>query len=351
MKISATEAGPAETAFVFIDEAGGFGRWLLLGGGEVVLRGEAGDAMPAPATSALAVPGDQVAIHWLDLTEGLTRAQAAAAARLLLADASAEPLSELHVAVGRAERGLTPVALLPSRRMADWLASAAAAGLDPELVIPTPLLLIPPAEGFVRRDRGTLCDFRGEAAAFSLEPELAEPLLLGAEPQEVSLERFESGLADILADPPLNLRQGAFARRGQWRVESGRARRLALLALALILLTLAVQVTMILRYTFAADALEQEASALAGPAGSAGDRDFSASAGLLFEAVQATPSVELTRLDYRPDGTLSATLQGDSPASLAAVGQRLEASGLAVDAGAPRNAGGRATAELALPAS
>ena len=40
----------------------------------------------------LAVPGTEVAIHWLDLAGDLTPAQAAAAARLMLADASAEPL-------------------------------------------------------------------------------------------------------------------------------------------------------------------------------------------------------------------------------------------------------------------
>src|SRR6185295_2050847 len=57
------------------------------------------------AGTALAVPGTEVAIHWLDLAGDLTLAQAAAAARLMLADASAEPLAELHVAAGRAENG------------------------------------------------------------------------------------------------------------------------------------------------------------------------------------------------------------------------------------------------------
>ena len=51
----------------------------------------------------LAVPGERVAIHWLELAEGLAPAQAAAAARLMLADASAEPLADMHVAVGRPE--------------------------------------------------------------------------------------------------------------------------------------------------------------------------------------------------------------------------------------------------------
>ena len=57
--------------------------------------------------------------------------------------------------------------------MAEWLASAASAGIDPAVVVPTPMLLPAPLQGFVRHDRGDLADYRSEAAAFSLEPELA----------------------------------------------------------------------------------------------------------------------------------------------------------------------------------
>ena len=76
-------------------------------------------ARPGPR---LAVPGTEVAIHWLDLAGDLTPAQAAAAARLMLADASAEPLGDMHVAAGRAENGLTAVALAPVALMQAWLA-------------------------------------------------------------------------------------------------------------------------------------------------------------------------------------------------------------------------------------
>ena len=55
---------------------------------------------------------------------------------------------------------------------------------------------------------------------------------------------------------------------------------------------------------------------------------------MLFEAVRATPNVELSRIDYRPDGSLVATVTVDSPATLAAFRQRVEAGGLAVEGGA-----------------
>src|SRR4051812_38878 len=130
MPTSPTE--PAEAGTTLLRFAGG---------------GEALSIEGAGGGSALAVPGTEVAIHWLDLAGDLTLAQAAAAARLILADASAEPLDRMHVAAGRAENGLTAVALAPAELMRAWLAD----GLDPDLIVPEQLLLPPPAEGLVRR--------------------------------------------------------------------------------------------------------------------------------------------------------------------------------------------------------
>ena len=112
-----------------------------------------GDVDP-PSRSVRIVPGEQVAIHWLDLAEDLAPAQAAAAARLILAEASAAPLADMHVAVGRPEGGLTPVALAPVADMAEWTMS------DPDIVIPSSLLLVPPEEGLVRHG----LDHRGRRA-------------------------------------------------------------------------------------------------------------------------------------------------------------------------------------------
>ena len=332
----------AATLLVFIGEDGAADRWLRLceGGAE---EGDAADGLPEAERRILAVPGEQVAVHWLDLERGLTRAQAAAAARLMLADASAEPMSELHVAVGRPEQGLTPVALVPSERLSGWLA---AAPFETDAVVPSPLLLAPPETGYVRRESGVLADYRGPAAAFAIEPELAAAIVGDAPVTTLDDAGFEAALAAILADPPLDLRQGAFAPRRRWRIESGRSRRLAALALLLGALTLGVQVAAILGYTFAADRLEAEAESLAG-SGAAGP-GFSAAATALFEAVRTTPNVELTRLQYRADGSLAATVMMDSPATLTALQGRLEQSGLIVETGERRNAGGRPTADLTV---
>jgi general secretion pathway protein L len=242
---------------------------------------------------------------------------------------------------------MTPVALASTARMTAWLAGP----LDPDVVLPSPMLLPALEEGFIRRDRGEVSDYRGGASAFTLEPDLGEAVTAGAPVCEVDEARFRAGLPGIVADPPVNLRQGPFARRRQWQLSAVRQRRVAVLVLALILLSLAVQVATILTYTFAADSIEAEAEALAARGRGAGGADgpgFGAAAATLFEAIRATPNVELARIDYRADGSLTATVMMDGPATLTALQARLEAGGLRVEPGEQRTAGGRPTADLTV---
>jgi general secretion pathway protein L len=311
--------------------------------GEILLRFGAGGpervvATPGAARTALAVPGTEVAIHWLDLAADLTAAQAAAAARLMLADASAEPLAEMHVAAGRQENGLTAVALAPVASMQAWLAD----GFDPDLIVPESLLILPPAEGLRRRG----LDHRGRAQAFSVEPELAALVAGDAAVEEVEEAAFEAGLPEALADPVINLRQGAFAKRRQWRVDSGSVRRVVLLVAALLVVSLLLQIATIMRYSFDADRMEREAAAL-GPASSARP-NFDLLAPILFDAVRATPNLQLTRLEYRPDGSLSANVQVDSAATLAAFRARAEAGGAVIEGGNLQSTAGQQGAEIVL---
>ena len=313
-------------------------------GGDTLLRFADGGAerlvpTPGPARIALAVPGTDVAIHWLDLAGDLTPAQAAAAARLMLADASAEPLGEMHVAAGRVENGLTAVALAPAALMQAWLAD----GLDPDLILPETLLLLPPAEGLKRRG----LDHRGLGLAFSVEPELAGLVAGDAAIEEVDDAAFEAGLSAALAEPLVNLRQGAFAKRRQWNVDRGSARRLILLVAALLAVSLILQIATIMRYSFDADRMEQETVAI-GPGTGSNSPNFDLLAPILFEAVRSTPNLQLTRLEYRPDGSLGATVQVDSAATLAAFRARAEASGAVTEGGNLQSAGGQQSAEIVL---
>ena len=367
-----------DALLIFLDGNDGFEGWLRLRDGAVVGRGAELEGLPdlvdaetgAAVRVAAAVPGDAVTVHWLEVPAGLAPAQAGAAARLMAAEVSAQPVSDMHVAVGPEAEGdlLRAVALVPALTMAGWIGRLQARGLDPDVVIPEPLLLQPPAEGLVRHDRGSIPLYRGPTEAFSVEPGLAEIIIGKAPVETIDAGRFEAGLAAAVAAPPVDLRQGAFAKRRRWAIEWPWVRRMAMLGAAILLVTLAIQIAAILRYTYAADALEAETAAVAAAAlpglgqvsdpsaalerrlselggGGAG---YSALAAAMFGAVQATPNVQLTAMTFDRDGSLRATVQGDMPATFSSLEQRIEAAGFEAELGAIRSGGGQPTAEMTV---
>jgi general secretion pathway protein L len=359
-----------DALLLFLARGGGIEGWVRIVDGAVAARGAGLDAAEAHrGTPVVAVvPGEAVTLRWLDLPSGLSPAQAAAAARLMAADFSAQPVDELHVAAGResGEDGKRCVGLVPVETMRVWLGEIEAAGFEAEHVIPETLLLAAPEEGFAVRQSGALRLYRSSDEAFAVEPELGEMLVAGR--RTVAADDDDPGLAEALAEAPLDLRQGPFARRRDWSVAPARARRLAVLAAALLLVSLVIQIAAITRYSFAADAAEAEMQRVAAaalprspglpdPAAALAQRlaelrgggaGFGATASALFEAVKATPNVELSALAFAPDGTLRATVQADTPAAVDGLRQRVEASGFAAETGAPRSGGSRRVADLLL---
>lgn len=368
-----------DTLLVFVDRRNEYEGWLHVGDGGVEGRGAELEGLPALADpvsgralrTVLVVPGDAVSTHWLEVPAGLAPAQAIAAARLIASEVSAQPLADMHVAVGREQDGevLRVVAIAPALAMAEWIGKAQARGIDPDMILPEPLLLVPPVDGFVRFDRGGLPLFRGAAVAFAIEPELAEAVLAGAPVAAIDDAAFEAGLGEALAAAPVNLRQGAFAKRRRWTIDWKTVRRLAMLAAAILLVSLAIQVVTIMRYTFAADALELETGRIAAAAlpGSSPVGDGAAAlerrlaelrgsgvgygimTSALFNAVRATPNVQLSRLAFDRDGALRATIGGDA-AAVAALGARIEAGGLSVETLPAGVAGGQPTSEIVMRA-
>ncbi len=370
----------SDALLIFLDAHNEIEGWLRLGDGTVAARGKGLEGLPDVGDSAegvppritAIVPGEAVTIHWLEVPAGLAPAQAAAAARLIAADAGAQPVSDMHVAVGPEveDSPLRAVAMVPAITMAGWLGKLQAQAIDPDVVLPEPLLLRAPREGFVRIERAGLPLYRGPQDAFSVEPELAELIVAGAPVEALDEEAFEGGLVDAIADPAVNLRQGAFAKRRRWTIEWPLVRRLAMLTLALLVATLAIQLASIFRYTFEADALEMEANRVAatalqrsGPV-TDGPRQlerrlselrgsgpgYSVLAAAVFAAVRATPNVELTAVNFDQTGALRATVQADSPASIQTLQQRIEASGFAVSTSDARSGGGRPTTDLTVRA-
>lgn len=347
------------TLLAFADADGEPGGWRLLSGGAVIGRGD--DIADLPEQKSwvrvvLAVPGSDVALHWLELEGEPTPAQAAAAARLRLADEIAGPIETMHVAAGRREKGLTAIAAVPVARMQAWLDAARGLDMEPEVVIPAPLLLLAPGEGLVRYQGGApAADYRGVAQAFAIEDELAALLVGDASVAEIGDAVREAGFGPALADPAINLRQGPFAPRRERVVHTTSLKRLFLYGLILLLVTLAIEITAIVRTSQAADRIEAEATELRAAIGSApgasGPRGgFATAAGALFDAVRDTQNVTLTRIVYQPDGTLRASLLADSQATLDGMRGRLEARGIQASAGPPTMLSGQAAAELTMRA-
>ncbi|MEO7177222.1 MAG: type II secretion system protein GspL [Allosphingosinicella sp.] len=359
-----------EALLLFLGDEGVIEGWMRLAEGMAAERGVGSDgALDHRSVAVVAVvPGEAVTLRWLDLPEGLSPAQAAGAARLTVAELCAQPVAELHVAVGRDQgEGVGRcVGLVPLETMRAWLDGLEGAGFDAERIVPATLLVPAPAEGLATWDSGLLRLYRGASEAFAAEPDLGDILLAGRPAVPLDPDAFAAGLAEALEQAPLDLRQGPFGRRRDWRVAPARARRLAALTAALLLISLAVQVVLIARYIYAADSADAETRRIAAAAlprspgvtdpqaaltqrlselrgGGAG---FRATAGTVFEAVKATPNVELTELAFSPDGLLRATVQADSPAAIEALRQRVEASGFAAEAGAPRSGGARRVADL-----
>lgn len=216
------------------------GLWRLSGGTvQAVDRSWAG-----PVT--LLVPSERVLIRVVDLPFP-SRAKRAAAAPYALEDAIAEPLSEVHVALGtEIAPGRHLCAVVRHALMREWTAAADAAGLAGAVMMPDAVAVpLPPAgawrvvvtEGrvLVRSDDGA-----GFAVEVGLLPSLWEaagrPMLLAS--GDAVPETMRDGVAEAsleLADgrpvvvaPPVDLRQGMYAAArgsawGPWKVAAALA--------------------------------------------------------------------------------------------------------------------------------
>lgn len=341
--------------------------WLRLDGDAVVARGAAGPVAEPDETVIAVAPGDGVVLHWVEMPD-LSPAQAAAAGRIAAAEVCAAPASEAHVAVGaRDAEGQHALAVADAAAVAGWLARCAAAGLDPDRLVPAPLLLPVPAEGVNVAEAGDLILARGDRLAFAAEPELAALLIGDVAVEKLDGAAFEAGLGAALDVLPVDLRQGPFAKVRPWRLDGQRLRRLALWG-ALILLTLPlINLVVLLRHSLAADvaevALANEATRLL-PRGTAvvdpvaqvearlaetgaGGPAFSTAAAALFGALREVGGAELTSLRYG-DGQLTAAVATASAGDMATIQARLAAAGFDAAPGAPRTEAGKSVVELTV---
>lgn len=345
-------------------------RWLRVGDDAVEACGEGLPALAPDERVTAVAPADAVTLHWAELPDR-SAAQAVAAARLLVAEASASPATELHVAVGRegaaADR---PVGVVANAAMARWLALLAGAGVDPVAIVPAPMLLPRPEQGYVRADLGNGAAVRGPTSGFADEVRLTALVTGGAAPETIERSALEEAIVAAAAAPTLDLRQGAFARRRRRGIDWALVRRLAVLGGAVLAVTLLIDLVKIAKYSWGASAIEAQADVAARTAlprgGEAGDADrllgerlarlrgpgqgFSRTLATVFGAVRETDGTELTAVNFDADGSLRVGIAADGEAQANTVKSRLEAAGFTVEASPFQASGDRLSGELTVRA-
>lgn len=327
-------------------------RWLRISDGNIVARGDGLAAMQGEERVVAVVPADDVTISHAELPD-LSEPQAQAAARLIVAENAAASLETLHVAVGAADAaGGRPIVAVDRSKLAGLLSFLETTGHDPDSVVPAPMLVARPADGFVKADLGTEVVVRGRDAGFADDPVLT-PLVAGDAVAVLDRVRVERELIEAVAAPEVDLRQGAFAKRRRWGLDKTHLKRIGWLALGIAALTLLTAVVNLARMNMAADQIEannvitaraalppgtnvnnallqvrEQLNAMRGPGGG-----LLPLASGVAGAVDATPNVDLTSMIFDGGGTLRITARAPAVSDLAAFEAKLAAAGLTQAAG------------------
>ena len=340
-------------------------RWIDLAEGAMPREG---DGIPATEDSIVAVaPADAVTLHWATLPDR-SIAQATAAARILAAEASAAPLAELHIAVGDEGGGERPIGVVGVDQMRGWLGALASAGIDPVAMIPAPMLLPRPDEGYVRAQLAGEGVVRGPTSGFADEARLTELVTGGKAPATLDRATLTAALVDGAALPALDLRQGIFARRTRRALDWGLIKRLALMSAGILMLTLAIDLVRIIRYSLDAEAMEARADALGRTGLARGEtvtdvdrqleerlsavrgpgQGFTTTVAAVYSVIRGIQGVEITALDFQPNGELRVTIATAREALATDAKTALEAAGFEVRAGVFQAGSGRVTGELTV---
>jgi general secretion pathway protein L len=330
-----------------------------------------GDA-PADASGVTiaVIPGDDVALHRLTLLETDARARLAEA-RMRATDLAAEPIEDLHVAVGPADaEGASWVGLIARERMAGHLSHLKASGTAPAHVIPAALLLEPATAAPSMARFGDRVLLRTTDIAGLVEPSLASALTgtsqLG---RFLQLGEFAPGTTP---DPlPLDLLQGEYAPRRRWWAERRFQIPAALISLLVLALLLAPALIDRARTAAAVAVLDRAVVDLATQTLGSAPADAEAGAKALATArkaaeggalgarlsfassiVETIPGARLDSARLQPDGSLLIGLGGPADA-IKQVGQRMAGGAfLATASGTNLTLGdrqaGRATKDTAL---
>ena len=276
--------------------------------------------------------GDDIALHRLTLLEA-TPQRRLEEARMRAADLSAQPIDDVHVAVGPAGAdGASWVALIDRDRMMDHVTRLKLADIAPAHIVPAALLLDdgPPDGVLARLDDWVVV--RTPDIAGVVEPALA-PYVAGAawKGRFYLLPEYDPAMPE--GEPALDLLQGEFAPRVEWWKQRAFQIPAALLALLFLLLLLAPGMAERARSAAAIAGYDRavleiaEATLGTRPAGAEAGAVALAQARLRAEGgvpmarishvtamIETAPGARIESIALQPEGRLRVALGGQAPA-------------------------------------
>ncbi|MDF0541538.1 type II secretion system protein GspL [Sphingobium sp. H39-3-25] len=351
--------------------------WLRIVDGEVTQTGAgtgwlsaSGVAeLPASCMVMLIAPVGLTALHWIAYPDMPVR-QGRAAARLTALSESIGPADMLVAAADENEDPAQPhiVAIAARADLQHWLLWAQHHGLDPDAIVPAALLLPAPAEGCVRAMIGAEDVLRGAAVAAPASDPLAAAIIGQDVPVALGADTVRWAMLDGLEAPPLNLRQGDFAKRVRRQVDGQRLRRMAVWCGFIAFISLSMSLIAIVKLnadTRRLDAQAVEAARTVLPAATdaalvlqdldarlaergAGAWGFTGPASGLFSAMQGAPGVSMTSLGRTADGTLRATIAAARAEEINGVLLAIQAAGFTITATSSQDPGGRTLADITV---
>ena len=319
-----------------------------------------------PMRTVAVVPGADVLVRRLDLPAG-SAAQVRAAALWMLRDELAAPADRLSVALGPVERDGGPrlVAVVSTALLDAWISYLTSLGVRSDAMVPDSLLLPEPAEGegVALRASGADVMLRSRDRAVTVQSDLADALLEGADPVIVDDAGWQAALGRAARVLSINLLQGDERRRARsrtsWIAAGG-------LAAALVISPVLLEAAAGLRDASAVRALERrtlEAVVTAAPelagnpeaidvfiAASDGrlPQGVAAAAAALFRAVEGVEGAELDALSAESGRGLSATVSYGDFQDLARITAAVDAAGYDVRDESTVEDGGRVVSGLRI---
>jgi general secretion pathway protein L len=351
--------------------------WMRVVDGAMVKGGKGAEWLPAcglselpsGCTVMLVPPVGLTALHWIAHPDMPAR-QGRAAARIEALSASIGPADTLVAAANENDDAEQPhlVAVAARTDMQHWLLWAQHHGLDPDMVVPAPLLLPEPEQGYSAGTIGGVRVLRGRADALAGDAPLVTALAGDAPIAPATPEAVNRLVIAALETPPLNLRQGDFAKRTRRSIDRLWVQRVAIWLGFILLASLLIALISIIRYNSAAASLDAESVAVAAKVlpsvtsaeqaeadldarlaqRGAGPYIFSGPLSGLFTAMQANANVSLTKVSRGGDGLLSATLAAPRAEDINVVLLALQASGFTITATSSADPSGRMLADITV---